>query len=310
MRPSGTRRGRRRASATLANEGQLYGLLLLPVAFFLLFRYIPMLGIVIAFQDYNIFKGVFGSPWVGLDLFKEVFRMSDFWDALRNTLVLNGLGLVVGFPAPVILALLLNEVRLSAVKRTFQSILYLPHFISWVIVGTMVLQLFATNSGLVNTAIRGLGGKPVPFLSDELGWVLTYTGVSVWQGAGWATIIYLAALTGINPELYEAAEVDGAGRWNKIWNITLPGIRATMVVLLILQVGRIMSIGFEQPYILGNYIVQDVSDVISTFVYRVGIQNGRYNVGTAVGLFQSVAGMVFLIVTNQIATRTGEEGIW
>jgi len=288
----------------------LYLLLAVPCLLILVFSYLPMFGIVIAFQEYNIFKGFLGSPFVGLDVFMEIFRMKNFWQALRNTLVLNGLNLVIGFPAPIILALLLNELQSRGLKRVYQNILYLPHFLSWVIIGYMALRLFSDNTGLVNVAFKRAGLQIVPFLSDKLSWILTYQGISVWYSAGWGTIIYLSALTGINPELYEAAEVDGAGRWAKIRHITIPGISSTMIILLILQVGKVVNIGFEQPYILSNRLIQDVSDVISTFVYRIGIQSGRYNVGTAVGLFQSAVGLVFLLGTNAVARRFGETGIW
>ncbi len=240
----------------------------------LVFSYLPMAGLVIAFQDYNIFKGIFGSKWAGFAVFREIFRMPGFWVALRNTFMLNGLNLAVGFPAPIILALMLNEVRNKGVKRTFQSTLYLPHFLSWAIIGSLAVELLADNTGLVNVFIKSHGGKIIPFLSERWHWLFTYQGIWIWQNAGWATIIYLASLTAINPELYEAAEVDGAGRWRKIWSITLPGISSTMVILLIIQVGKIVNIGFEQPYIIGNALVMDFAEVISTFVYRVGILSG------------------------------------
>jgi putative aldouronate transport system permease protein len=289
---------------------QLYLMLLVPMGFFLVFCYVPMGGVLIAFQNFSIFKGFFGSKWVGFQVFEEIFRMRTFWKALWNTAMLNGLNLIVGFPAPIILALLLNEVRNRTAKKLFQSTLYLPHFLSWAIIGSMALQIFSDNTGLINTLIIALGGKRVTFLSEKWHWLFTYQAISVWQSAGWGTIIYLSALTGINPELYEAAEVDGAGRWRKIWHITLPGIRPTMVILLILQVGKIVNIGFEQPYILGNDLVKGFAEVISTFVYQLGIVAGRCSVGTAVGLFQSVVGLSFLLVTNAIAKKFGDTGIW
>jgi putative aldouronate transport system permease protein len=195
-------------------------------------------------------------------------------------------------------------------KRTFQSTLYLPHFLSWAIIGSLAVELLADNTGLVNVFIKSHGGQIVPFLSEKWHWLATYQGIWIWQNAGWGTIIYLSSLTGINPELYEAAEVDGAGRWRKIWSITLPGISSTMVVLLIIQVGRIVNIGFEQPYILGNALVQDFAEVISTFVYRVGLLSARYNVGAAAGLFQSAVGLFFLLTANAVAKRLTDTGIW
>jgi putative aldouronate transport system permease protein len=224
---------------------QLYILLSVPLGFFLVFSYIPMVGVLISFQNYNIFKGFFGSKWVGFAVFQEVFRMKGFWIALKNTLMLNGLNLLLGFPAPIILALLLNEVRNKSLKKLYQSTLYLPHFLSWAIIGSMALQIFSTHTGLVNILIQKMGGKVIPFLSEKWHWLFTYQGIGIWQNAGWGTIIYLSAMTGINPELYEAAEVDGAGRWRKIWHITLPGIRDTMVVLFQSVVGLVFLLGMN-----------------------------------------------------------------
>ena len=297
-------------TARLRQTRQLYLLLLVPLLVLFIFSYLPMVGLVIAFQDYNIFKGFFASRWSGFAVFREIFRMPSFWVALRNTFILNGLNLLVGFPAPIVLALMLNELRNKGVKRTFQSTLYLPHFLSWAIIGSLAVELLADNTGLVNVFIKSQGGRIVPFLSEKWHWLATYQGIWIWQNAGWATIIYLSSLTAINPELYEAAEVDGAGRWRKTWSITLPGISSTMVVLLIIQVGKIVNIGFEQPYIVGNDLVRDFAEVISTFVYRVGILSARYNVGAAAGLFQSVVGLVFLLTANAVAKRLTDTGIW
>jgi putative aldouronate transport system permease protein len=294
----------------LRNIRQLYLLLLIPILVLFVFSYLPMAGLLIAFQDYNIFKGFLGSKWAGLAVFKELFAMKGFWAALRNTFMLNGMNLVVGFPAPIILALMLNEVRHRGLKRTFQSTIYLPHFLSWAIIGSLAVELLADNTGLVNVFFKTHGVKIIPFLSERWHWLFTYQVIWIWQNAGWMTIIYLSSLTAINPELYEAAEVDGAGRWRKIWSITLPGISSTMVVLLIIQVGKIVNIGFEQPYIIGNDLVRDVSDVISTFVYRVGILSARYSVGAAAGLFQSAVGLCFLLTANAVAKKLTDTGIW
>jgi putative aldouronate transport system permease protein len=302
--------GAKTGQAKLGRTWQLYALVALPLATLFVFSYLPMAGTVIAFQDYNIFKGFFGSKWVGLGVFAEIFRMKAFWIALRNTMVLNGLNLLLGFSAPIALALLLNELRSRPYKKLMQSTLYLPHFLSWAIIGTMALQLFADNTGLVNDWIRALGGKTVPFLSQKWHWLFTYVVIGVWQNAGWGTIIYLSAMTAINPELYEAAEVDGAGRWRKMWHVTLPGIAPTMTVLLIIQIGRMASIGFEQPYILGNDLVRDFSEVISTYVYQMGIVSARFNVGTAVGLFQSLVGLSFLLGANAAARSITGRDIW
>jgi putative aldouronate transport system permease protein len=299
-----------RKAQRLKQIRQLYVLLAVPLLFLFIFNYLPMVGVVIAFQDFNIFKGFFGSKWGGFSVFQEVFRMKGFWVALKNTFMLNGLNLIVGFPAPIILALLLNEVGSRGLKKTFQSTIYLPHFLSWAIIGSLAVEIFADNTGLLNVMLKRAGGSIIPFLSERWHWLLTYQGIWVWQNAGWATIIYLASLTAINPELYEAADVDGAGRWRMMWNITLPGISSTMIILLILQVGRIVNIGFEQPYVIGNDLVRDFADVVSTFVYRMGILAGRYSVGAAVGLFQSVVGLFFLLLFNSLARKISDTGIW
>lgn len=211
---------RRNSMAAFQRQWPLYLLMLLPMTFFIVFKYIPMAGVVVAFKDYNIFQGIWASEWVGWDVFREIFAMPQFYKALRNTLMLNVFSLLT-FPVPIILAIMLNELRVHWYKRVSQTLLYLPHFISWVIVGGMVLQLLATNTGSVNEFIKSLGGRPIPFLEDTVLWILTYTGAGVWHYAGWGTILYLAALTSINKELYEAAEVDGASRLRRIWHITL-----------------------------------------------------------------------------------------
>jgi putative aldouronate transport system permease protein len=294
----------------LKRSWMLYLMLVPPLAFFLVFRYIPMTNIIIAFKDYNIFAGVSGSPWVGFRNFMEIFGMTNFSLALKNTLLLNIMDLLFGFPAPIIIALFLNELKGLRFKKIAQTLLYLPHFLSWVIIGGMVLQIFSPTTGLINSVIIRLGGSNVPFLTDKWYWLFTYAVIGVWQSAGWGTILYLAAITGINEELYEAAEVDGAGRLKKMWHITLPGIRSTIVVLLILNVGKMINISFERPFVIGNVLVRDFSEVLSTFVYRIGLQSMRFSIATAAGMFQSVVGLILLLATNSIAKRFGEQGVW
>lgn len=287
----------------------MYLLLLLPVCYFLLFKYIPMYGVVVAFKDYNIFKGVLGSSWIGFDAFKQVFAMKEFYRALKNTFMLNALDLIVSFPAPIILALLLNEVRAKWFKRTSQTLLYVPHFISWVIISGMIYRI-AANQGIINNVLDLLGISPIPILTNNTNWVLTYVMSGAWQSVGWGTIIYLAALTGINPDLYEAAGVDGAGRWRKMWSITIPGMIPTIMILLVINIGHMASIGLERPFTLGNMMVVNVSDVISTFVYRVGIQSANFTIATAVGLFQGLVSMIFLVAANAISKKMTEQGLW
>src|SRR5690606_36566295 len=234
---------------------QLYIMLILPLAYFFVFKYLPISGVTIAFKDFNVFKGISASEWVGLEVFKDIFSQKSFYVALRNTFMLNGLDLVFGFPAPIILAICLNELRLQKFKKVAQTMLYLPHFISWVIIGGIVYQVFATNYGMINLLLEDLGIGPIPFLSEKNAWLATYTSVGIWQSVGWGSIIYLAAITGINKELYEAAEVDGASRLRRIWHITIPGIRTTIIVLFILKIGDMVDIGFDRPFIIGNVMV-------------------------------------------------------
>ncbi len=287
----------------------LYLLIVSPILFLLLFKYAPMYGLIIAFKDYDVIRGFADSPWIGFDVFKEIFKMPDFYKVLKNTLVLNFLDLIIGFPAPIILAIMINEIRIKWFKKVSQTILYLPHFLSWVIIAGIMYQLLSPKTGLINIIITNFGGDPVPFLTEKWHWLFTYIAIGVWQSAGWGTIIYLAAITGINNELYEAAVVDGAGRLRKIWHITLPGIKPTIIVLLIMSLGRIMGISFDRPFTIGNPIVMDFADVISTFVYRVGLQSVRYNLATAVGLFQNVIGFLLVLGTDYIAKKAGEQGI-
>ncbi|MGO4494969.1 ABC transporter permease [Paenibacillus sp. 2RAB27] len=293
----------------LKRDFLLYVLLLLPMAYLFIFKYAPIYGVVMAFQDYNIFEGISGSEWVGLDVFKFIFEQSSFYRALKNTLVLNFLDLVAGFPAPIVLAILLNEIRHVRFKKVTQTILYLPHFLSWVIIGGMVYLMFSSG-GMANSVLSSLGIGHMEFLSQKTNWLIMYLAVGVWQSAGWGTIIYLASIIGINKELYEAADMDGCSRLRKIWHITLPGIKPTIIILLILQIGRMLSIGFDRPFVMGNSLVSEYSDVISTFVYRIGIGSGDFSQATAVGLFQSVVGLVFLVTANFIAKKIGEQGIW
>ncbi|MGN1368281.1 MAG: ABC transporter permease [Aristaeellaceae bacterium] len=293
--------------------GTLYVLLLLPMLFFLIFRYFPMAYILGAFKQNNIIKAPWEVPWAanhGFEWFIKAFRNRDFLYALRNTVTLNLLDLLLGFPAPIILALLLNELTFKRFKRVTQTIVYLPHFLSWIIISGLALRLLAPNDGLINIVLKRMGMEPIPFLNQPSYWVGTYVALGIWKEAGWNTIIYLAALTGISPELYEAASVDGAGRFRKIWHVTLPGLRSTIVTLLIMNLGRILGSEFDRPYALSNKLVTSVSNVISIFVYQNGIKGMQFSLTTAVGLFQSVIGVFFLLGANKIAKNFGERGIW
>ena len=295
--------------------GTLYLLLILPIIFFVVFRYAPMAYILGAFKQNNIFKPPWELPWAknnGFEFFIKAFKDRTFINALRNTLTLNLLDLVCGFPAPILLALMLNELSFKRFKKITQTVLYMPHFLSWIIISGLAVRLLASNDGLINILYKRIVGNPdasLPFLSKSNWWIGTYVVLGIWKEAGWGTIIYLAALTGISPELYEAAAVDGAGRFKRIWHVTLPGLRPTIITLLIMNLGRILGSEFDRPLALSNKLVTDVSNVISIFVYQRGLQNNQFALSTAVGLFQSVVGVVFLIGANTLAKRFGERGI-
>lgn len=305
---------RRRSTINyLRKYWSLYLMLALPLAFFVVFRYIPMTYIQIAFKRYSIVQSVWEMPWArnnGLEYFQRAFSNRDFLYAVRNTFMLNFLDLIVGFPAPIILALLLNELPFKRFKKLTQSVAYMPHFLSWIIISGLALQLFAPTNGLINIVLRQLGFDSIPFLNHPTYWVFTYVLLGVWKNVGWNTIIYLAALTNINPELYEAASIDGAGRFQKIRYITLPGLRPTIITLLILSLGHILSSEFDRPMALSNALVNNVSNVIATFVYTYGIRGLQFSLTTAVGLFQSVVCVIFLLAANALAKRFGERGIW
>ncbi|NLZ81323.1 MAG: sugar ABC transporter permease [Clostridiales bacterium] len=291
----------------------LYLLLLLPLVYFVIFKYIPMAYAQIAFKNYSIVESIWEMELAdnyGFEYFIKAFSNRDFIYALRNTIVLNFLDLVVGFPAPIILALLINELKFKKFKRITQTIVYMPHFLSWIIISGLALQLLAPTNGLVNIFLNKLGYEAIPFLNNPTHWIWTYVFLGIWQSAGWNTIIYLAAITGINPELYEAASIDGAGRLKKMWHITLPGIRPTIVILLIMSLGRILGSEFDRPYALSNKLVSGVSNVISVFVYNYGVRGLQFSLTTAVGLFQSVICVIFLVIANAIANKFGERGIW
>ncbi len=293
----------------LKKDWQLYLLLLIPLAFCLLFKYGSMFGLVIAFKDYKILKGFSGSEWVGLEIFQKVFKMRDFGVSIRNTLLLNGLVLIFGFPMPIILALLLNEVKNKWFKKITQTLLYLPHFLSFVIIGAIAYQIFGQASGIVNNLIEATGGTRIPFLQEDTHWLVTYVLINVWQTMGWGTIIYLAAITSVNTELYEAATVDGAGRWAQCLHVTLPCIKGTVVTLLIMNLGKIMGGSFENVYALMNQATTEFTSTIPVLVYRLGLSNGKYSEATALGLFQSVVGLILVVAADRVAKKLGEEGL-
>lgn len=288
-------------------------LMLLPViAYFIIFKYIPMGGIIIAFKDYRIVEGMLGSRWIGFANFREVFHTLTFTRSVRNTLIISVLKLAIGFPAPIILALLLNEVRHPGYKKVVQTISYLPHFLSWVIMAGILEQLLSPNNGAVNALLTALTGvkKSIYFLGDNHYFRGTIVVTDVWKGIGWGSIIYLATIASIDPALYEAAICDGANRRQRTWYITLPSILPTITVMLILNLGSILDAGFDQILNLYNSAVYETGDIIDTYVYRYGIGDMKYDISTAVGLFKNIIGFILVILTNFVAKKIGGDGIW
>lgn len=304
-----TNRKKRGMIFYLRRDWQLYSLLLLPFSFVALFKYAPMSGLVLAFKDYKLARGIWGSEWVGFEVFMDLFAKHDFLRAVRNTLLLNSLDLVFSFTMPIVLALLLNEIKNVRFKRANQTVLYLPHFLSWVIIGAIAYQLLSVGNGVINNVIESIGGNRIPFLQEDTHWLFTYLAIGVWQSMGWGTIIYLASISSINPEMYEAATVDGAGRWRKAWNVTLPSIRVTIVTLLILNLGKIMEGSFERIIALQNKATTEFTTTIPVLVYRWGIEGGNFSRATALGLFQAVIGLVLVLAADRIAKKLGEDGL-
>jgi putative aldouronate transport system permease protein len=277
----------------------------LPVLiYFIIFKYAPMGGIIIAFKDYNLRQGMLHSPWAGFTYFEMLWRSPEFFHLFRNTLLLSILGFAIGFPFPIMLAILLNELRRLWYKKLVQTLVYLPHFISMVIVTGIIVTVFASN-GIVNELLKTVFGQvePYPFLYKVSSWLAIYFGSAIWQEAGFSAIIYLAALSAIDPHLYESAAIDGANKWKQIWHITLPGIRATIIILLILHMGKLIDVGFDKVYMLSNAAVSDVADVFSTYIYRVGLQGGQFSITAALGLFESVIGLILVLSTNALARK-------
>jgi len=287
----------------------LYVMLLPGIAYFAVFKYAPMYGITIAFQDYLPFLGYSGSPWVGLKHFQELFAGPDFLRILGNTLMLALLHAVFVFPAPIIVALLLNELRVSWLKRAVQSSIYVPHFLSWTIVASLTYLLFGLTGPITAAASHLLGFTP-DFLASQFWFRPLIVLQSIWKGTGWGTIIYLAALTGVDPNLYEAARIDGANRWKQMWHVTLPAIRSTVVVMAILMSGTLLDTGFEQIYLMTNSLNRNVADVFDTYVYFMGITQGAYSYSAAVGLFKSLVGIILIFGSNFLARRFGEAGLF
>jgi putative aldouronate transport system permease protein len=295
----------------LKKNKYLYLFLLPCVVYFVVYRYLPMVGLVIAFKEFNFAKGIWGGEWVGLKYFKFIFtEHKEFYSILRNTLLINLYKIAFGFPVPIIIALMINEVKNIKLKKIIQSSAYLPYFVSWVVFGGIIIQFLSPSTGIVNEIIRLFGGQPIFFMTEEKYFRSIVVISDIWKTAGWNTIIYLAAITSLDPNLYEAAYIDGANKFRQIWHITLPGISETIVVLLLLNIGTLLAVGFEQIYVLYNPTVYSVGDVISTYVYRVGIGKGRFSLTTAIGLFQSVVGLVLISVSNFTVKKLFDKSLW
>ncbi len=294
----------------LGRNKLLYLMIAPGLVYFMIFKYGPMFGLVIAFQNFKPSKGVMGSEWVGFEHFDRLFTEPDFLQILTNTLVLFGFSLLFYFPIPILLALMLNEIRSTGFKRLFQSLVYLPHFMSWVIIVSISYVMLTMDGGIVNSLIESLGFDKVNFLLSSEWFRPTYVIQVIWREAGWGTIIYLAAMAAIDPQLYEAARMDGAGRLRQIWHITLPAIRSVIVLLLILKIGDVLELGFEHVYLLLNSMNRDVAEIIDTYVYTVGIQQGKFSYSSAIGLFKSLIGLILVMLANRLAKKFGEEGVY
>lgn len=279
------------------------------LVFYIVFRYSPLYFLQIAFKDFRLTRPLDMTPWVGLKYFEQLFTASEFWSALRNTITISLLKLVFAFPVPIVLALLLNEVKSVKSKRIYQTIIYLPHFISWVIVGSIIYSFTAVPDGLFNKFLLLFGEKPIVFLGQKNMFQPILVISEIWKESGWGTILYLAAITRISIDLYEAAHIDGASRFQQILYITLPGIKDVIAILLILQVGNLLNVGFEQVLVLQNDMVLSVGDTLDTLVYRTGLLRARYSYATAAGLFKGVVALVMIFTANTITKKIGEEGL-
>jgi putative aldouronate transport system permease protein len=294
----------------IARDKYLYLLAVPGALYFLIFKYIPMGGILIAFQEYSPYQGFLHSKWVGFEQFERFFTGSDFWILFRNTMMISLLNLIFFFPVPIILSLLLNEARNLVFKSTIQSIVYLPHFFSWVIIAGMTFLLFSQTGGIVNNLLVLAGFDKIDFLTNPDYFWIMLTIQSNWKEAGWGTVIFLAAIAGTDPALYEAAKMDGANRLHQMWYVTLPAIKNVVITLLILRLGHVMDVGFEQVYLMTSSAVSSVADVFETYVFRMGVKNGQFSFTTAVGLFKSLVGLILVVLTNRLAKKFGEDGLY
>ncbi|WP_242984494.1 ABC transporter permease subunit [Clostridium sp. chh4-2] len=309
VKASATKKSGSKTWKAVKEHKVLYLLMIPGLLYFILFRYLPMFGLVIAFKDYNIFKGIWASDWVGLANFKALVHSSDFWNVMKNTLVISLTKIVIGFPIPILLAILLNEIKAVKFKKVTQTLLYLPHFLSWVVIGGIMLNLFSPVFGLAGQVFRVLGVEPINIMAKKstIFWVVIFS--DVWKEAGWSTIVFLAALTQVDLNLYEAARMDGANKFQQMLHITIPAISSIIIVMLILRIGKVMSAGFEQILVLQNPITMESIDIFDTYVYREGLGRGSYSFAAAVDTFKSVIALILVSSANKISKMFGEEGI-
>jgi len=311
FRESGIKRGIPALLSNITKYKIIYLMMLPGILYFLIFHYLPMGGLIIAFKDYNIADGFWGSPFAGIEHFIDLFTSYAFFRILRNTIIISSYNLIFWFPGPIILAILLNEIRHALFKRTIQTIVYFPHFLSWVVVGGIVFR-FVAPDGIINNILISLGLESQMFLTSTKYFRSIIVTSAIWKEIGWGTIIYLATISGINPELYQAAYVDGANRLQQIRHITIPGLLNTMIIVFIIRLGRVLDVGFEQIFMLYNPFVYEVADVIPTYIYRVGIQGINFSYTAAIGMFQSIIGLIFVVNANKLARSVGDRqfGIW
>ncbi|WP_163538532.1 sugar ABC transporter permease [Gracilibacillus sp. YIM 98692] len=288
----------------------IYLMILPGLLYFLIYKYLPMYGLIISFQDYKPYKGIAGSEWVGLEHFHRLVTSSEFWMIFKNTLVLFGLQIFIFFPIPIIISLMLNEVRHTFFKKGVQTLIYIPHFMSWVVIVSISYVMLTLDGGIINAIIESLGFEKINFLLNDDWFRPMYILQVIWREAGWGTIIFLAAITAVDPQLYEAARMDGANRFRQMWHITLPAIRNVIIVLLILKIGDVLELGFEHVYLLLNSSNRNVAEIFDTYVYVAGLQQGQFSYSTAVGFFKGAVGLVMVVFANWLAKRFNEEGIY
>ncbi len=302
---------KRRSFLRRVRKHKLHLIMILPViCWFLLFKYGPLYGVTLAFKEFQLLSGIMGSPWVGTANFERLFSSYNFWNVFRNTITIAAMKFVFGFPAPIILALLLNELRGQKYKRIVQSLSYLPHFISWVILTGIFMVILSPTRGPINTLLKSMGMESIYFLGDPKYFQGTLVVTGIWKGVGWSSIVYLAALGGVNEELYDAARVDGCGRWARIWHVTIPGITPVVTIMLILAMGSLVEDDFDQIFNLLNDAVLSVGDVLGTFIYRQGVTNLDYGYATAVELFRNLISLVLVLSANYLSKRINEYGLW